>query len=115
MNFNFNYFSSKPFNKMRKNKMELYNSEGPCLVANRIGDDLFEILDQWNVHLRNVRKGELLCIYHGVDTLVDSRGRIWDLKKEWSKDAMPDLERVLEFIKQPFFRRLPNLQRQFDQ
>ena len=100
---------------MLKNKMELYNSEGPCLVANRIGDDLFEILDQWNVHLRNVRKGELLCIYHGVDTLVDSRGRIWDLKKEWSKNAMPDLERVLEFIKQPFFRRLPNLQRQFDQ
>ena len=37
------------------------------------------------------------------------------IKKEWSKDAMPDLERVLEFIKQPFFRRLPNLQRQFDQ
>ncbi len=40
---------------------------------------------------------------------VDSRGRIWDLKKEWSKDSMPGLDEILEFIKEPFFKRRRDL------
>jgi len=93
---------------MIKNKMELYNSEGPCLLVNRIGEDLFEILDQWNVHLCTVGKGELLCIYLGAFTLDDSSGRTWDFK-ERSKDAMPELDEILEFITTPFFKRRRDL------
>ncbi|NDA63186.1 MAG: hypothetical protein EBX50_14270 [Chitinophagia bacterium] len=90
---------------MTTSSIELYNCEGPCLAVFRRGDNLFEIIDQWSVPLRFVNKGELLCIYHGLETLTDSSGKVWDLKREWSKEAMPRIEDILEFVKEPFFKK----------
>lgn len=83
-----------------KKTVELYNSEGPCLAANRIGQNLYQIVDQWKHPLKNVSAVGLLCIYHGIETVTDTSGRVWDLGKEKSGGAKPHLEEILMFLRE---------------
>ena len=81
-------------------KIVLYNSEGDILWAIRLGENLYQVNDQWNRPIKNVSAVELLCIYHGIETVVDSAGRRWNLK-EHSSDTRDSIDKVLEIIRKP--------------
>jgi hypothetical protein len=80
--------------------IELYNSEGPCLVAVRLGENLYQIVDQWRHPIRNVSAVDLLCVYHGIETVIDSSGKTWNLGKEMPGGPKPTLDDIMEYIRE---------------
>jgi len=80
---------------MKANRMELLNSEGPILVAEK--KSLYEIKDQFKKVIANLTESQMQDFIHGDMRLVDSKGR--DFKyAEYPGSMKPDLKQLDEFI-----------------
>lgn len=75
--------------------MELLNSEGPILVAEK--KVLYEIKDQFKNVIANLTESQMQDFIHGDMRLIDSEGR--DFKyAEYPGSMKPDLKQLDEFI-----------------
>lgn len=75
--------------------MELLNSEGPILVAEKIVT--YRIVDQFKEVIAHLSESEMQDFIHGDMGLIDSEGR--DFKyPEYPGSMKPDLKNLDEFI-----------------
>ena len=75
--------------------MELLNSEGPILVAEK--KVLYEIKDQFKNVIANLTESQMQDFIHGDMRLIDSEGR--DFKyAEYPGSMKPDLKQLDECI-----------------
>jgi hypothetical protein len=80
---------------MRKERMELLNSEGPILVAEKIVT--YMIVDQFKETIAKLSESEMQDFIHGDMRLIDSEGR--DFKySEYPGSMKPNLKKLDEFI-----------------
>lgn len=80
---------------MRKERMELLNSEGPVLVAEK--NVVYMIIDQFKETIAQLSESEMQEFIHGDIRLIDSEGR--DFKySEYPGSMKPDLKQLDEFI-----------------
>lgn len=75
--------------------MELLNSEGPVLVAEK--NVVYMITDQFKETIAQLSESEMQEFIHGDIRLIDSEGR--DFKySEYPGSMKPDLKQLDEFI-----------------
>ena len=77
-------------------KIDLLNSEGPCLYGIRIrfnGENSYIIYDQWHNSLGRFDRPGVQRFLDGIDELTDARGRVWNWAKE-SEGMKPSPERL---------------------
>ena len=75
--------------------MELLNSEGPILVAEKIVT--YMIVDQFKETIAKLSESEMQDFIHGDTRLIDSEGR--DFKySEYPGSMKPNLKKLDEFI-----------------
>ena len=75
--------------------MELLNSEGPILVAEKIVT--YMIVDQFKETIAKLSESEMQDFIHGDMRLIDSEGR--DFKySEYPGSMKPNLKKLDEFI-----------------
>lgn len=75
--------------------MELLNSEGPVLVAEK--NVVYMIIDQFKETIAQLSESEMQEFIHGDIRLIDSEGR--DFKySEYPGSMKPDLKQLDEFI-----------------
>jgi hypothetical protein len=80
---------------MRKERMELLNSEGPILVTEKIVT--YRIVDQFKEVIAHLSESEMQDFIHGDMRLIDSEGR--DFKySEYPGSMKPNLKKLDEFI-----------------
>jgi hypothetical protein len=80
---------------MKKERMELLNSEGPILVTEKIVT--YKIVDQFKEVIAHLSESEMQEFIHGDISLVDSEGR--DFKySEYPGSMKPNLKKLDEFI-----------------
>jgi hypothetical protein len=80
---------------MRKERMELLNSEGPILVTEKIVT--YRIVDQFKEVIAHLSESEMQDFIHGDTRLIDSEGR--DFKySEYPGSMKPNLKKLDEFI-----------------
>jgi hypothetical protein len=80
---------------MKKKRMELLNSEGAILVAEK--KVLYTIRDQFKQVIAELNEKDMQDFIHGDMRLIDSEGR--DFKyAEYPGSMKPDLKQLDEFI-----------------
>ena len=80
---------------MKKEGIELLNSEGPILVAEKIVT--YRIVDQFKEVIAHLSESEMQDFIHGDMRLIDSEGR--DFKySEYPGSMKPNLKKLDEFI-----------------
>jgi hypothetical protein len=84
--------------KQNKNlcSIKLLNFEGPVLSATKF-KKFYIIQDQWKNIVDILTDAEMKLFFDGEKTISDSRGKLWNYKKEHT-DAKPSIEEMKRFL-----------------
>jgi hypothetical protein len=83
--------------KIECQQIELLNSEGPILIAQKRGDGEFTIIDKHRKSIAVLSESEIYDFVHGNMVIGDSQGDTWRYA-ELPGSMKPDLKKLDEFI-----------------
>jgi hypothetical protein len=97
-NRDFYYYKiDKKNEKIKMDQIELINSEGPILIAQKRGENGFTIIDKHKKSIAVLSKEEIYDFVHGNMVIGDSKGDTWKYS-ELPGSMKPNLKKLDEFI-----------------